>query len=472
MPKMKIVHISAECYPVAKVGGLADVVGALPKYQNDAGFTSEVIMPFYDNKFTKETEFSVLFSSKLKLGKQEYFYQIKTITDNNLGFKLYLVDVPALLFKDYVYSFDDTDRFLAFQIATLDWMLTWEEKPTTVHCHDHHTGLIPFMMTQSKKYSALKNIPTVLTIHNAQYQGWFSHEKIGLIPEFNFNNVGLLDWYGNINPLASAIKCVWKVTTVSPSYMEELKKDANGLETLLSHESAKCTGILNGIDWEVWNPETDPYLVKNYTQNTVEIGRAANKKWLCINFNLDFEKPLFAFIGRLVGEKGADLFPETFKKALQKGNISIFLLGSGNEVVEAQLKELKKDFMGSYNAFIGYDEKLAHIVYAGADFILMPSRVEPCGLNQMYALRYGSIPIVRSIGGLKDTVIDISEKNGFGICHKEVTVSEITEAIERGVKLYENQLKYNKIRKKVMGINHSWDASATAYINLYKSLNQ
>ncbi|MFZ2430893.1 MAG: glycogen/starch synthase [Lutibacter sp.] len=469
---MKITHISAECYPVAKVGGLADVVGALPKYQNEAGFTAEVIMPFYDNKFTKNAEFSVVFSSKLNLGKQEYSYQIKTLNNNNIGFNLYLVDVPELLFTDFVYSFDDTERFLAFQIAALNWMLIWDEKPTTVHCHDHHAGLIPFMMTQSNDYAALKNIPTVLTIHNAQYQGWFSHEKVGLIPEFNFSNVGLLDWFGNINPLASAIKCAWKVTTVSPSYMEELKKEANGLEGLLSDESAKCTGILNGIDWEVWNPATDSYLVENYDINSVELGREVNKKWLCSEYYLDFEKPLFAFIGRLVREKGADLFPETFEKVLQKGNISIFLLGSGNDAVEAELIELKNDYVGSYNSFIGYDEKLAHIVYAGADFILMPSRVEPCGLNQMYALRYGTIPIVRSIGGLKDTVIDISEKGGFGICHEEVTVSEITEAIERGVKLFENREKYKKIRKKIMGINHSWDASALAYINLYKSLNQ
>src|SRR4030066_1804792 len=156
---MKITHISAECYPVAKVGGLADVVGALPKYQNDAGITAEVIMPFYDNKFTKIEEFSVVFSSKLNLGKQEYSYQIKTWNNNNLGFNIYLVDVPELLFTDFVYSFDDTERFLAFQIAALNWMLTWDEKPTTVHCHDHHTGLIPFMMTQSKDYAALKNIP-------------------------------------------------------------------------------------------------------------------------------------------------------------------------------------------------------------------------------------------------------------------------------------------------------------------------
>ena len=288
---MKIVHLSAECYPVAKVGGLADVVGALPKYQNDAGFPSEVIMPFYDNKFTKKEEFSIVFSSKLNLGKQEYSYQIKTLNNNNLGFNIYLVDVPELLFTDFVYSFDDTERFLAFQIAALNWMLTWDEKPITVHCHDHHTGLIPFMMTQCKVYAALKNIPTVLTIHNAQYQGWFSHEKVGLIPEFNFKNVGLLDWGGSINPLASAIKCAWKVTTVSPSYMEELKKAANGLESLLSHESSKCTGILNGIDWEVWNPETDSSLIDNYNINTVEAGREANKKWICSQYYLDQKHP-------------------------------------------------------------------------------------------------------------------------------------------------------------------------------------
>ena len=167
---MKITHVSAECYPVAKVGGLADVVGALPKYQNDAGFTAEVIMPFYDNKFTKNEEFTVIFTSKLNLGKQEYSYQIKTLNNNNLGFNLYLVDVPELLFTDFVYSFDDTERFLAFQIAALNWMLTWDEKPTTVHCHDHRTGLIPFMMRRSIDYLAVKKNKTEATTYNNQQQ--------------------------------------------------------------------------------------------------------------------------------------------------------------------------------------------------------------------------------------------------------------------------------------------------------------
>lgn len=467
---MKILHISAECYPVAKVGGLADVVGSLPKYQNSKTVQSQVIMPFYDNKFTQENNFKVLFNSILQLGGVNYEYKILQLENNNLGFELFFVDVPSLLFTNFVYSNDDTDRFLAFQIATLNWLLTLKKKPTVVQCHDHHTGLIPFMMSQSTIFETLKNIPTIFTIHNAQYQGWFSHDKVGYIPAFNFDNVGLLDWGGCINPMAAAIKCAWSVNTVSPSYMDELKQSANGLEWLLSAESAKCVGILNGIDVEVWNPETDNYLIKNYTNKTIQSGKNSHKKWLCEQFNLDVEKPLFAFIGRLVGEKGADLFPEVFRNALINNEISILLLGSGNKEVEIQLETLKDNHLGNYNAFIGYDEKLSHIIYAGADFLLMPSRVEPCGLNQMYSLRYGTIPIVRNVGGLKDTVIDISEENGFGICHENVTVSEIVHAISRGLEFYKNQSKFKKTRKQIMNIDHSWDASAKEYIKLYKSL--
>ena len=188
---MKIIHLSAECYPIAKVGGLADVVGALPKYQTDNETTSEVVMPFYDNKFTQENEFNSIFFDTLELGGESHKFEILTLKNNTLDFNVYFVKIPNLLTVDYVYSFDDTNRFLAFQIAALDWILTWEEKPTIIHCHDHHTGLTPFMLQESFKYKSLNKIPTVLTIHNAQYQGWFSHDKVHLIPEFNTNNSGL-----------------------------------------------------------------------------------------------------------------------------------------------------------------------------------------------------------------------------------------------------------------------------------------
>lgn len=466
---MKIIHLSAECYPIAKVGGLADVVGALPKYQLSTEIEPKVIMPFYDTTFTKEQHFETVHKYTIQLGIDTHDVEILTLAKNNLGFDCYFVKIPDLLSVNYVYSSEDTERFIAFQIAVLDWMLTWEEKETIVHCHDHHTGLIPFMMTQCFKYDSLKSTPTVLTIHNAQYQGWFSYDKLHLIPSFKKEHIGLLDWDNCINPLAAAIKCAWRVTTVSPSYMEELKTEANGLEHLLRQESAKCIGILNGVDTEVWNPETDPFIIKNYKKNTVVSGRQKNKKWLCKEFNLNVNKPLFAFIGRLVGEKGADLLPGIFEHALNNQEISVLLLGSGEEGIETKLLGLKNKFDGTYNAYIGYDEKLSHIIYAGADFLLMPSRVEPCGLNQMYALRYGLLPIVRSIGGLKDTIVDIKD-GGFGFTHTDVTIAQVTQTISRAVALYDDKKTYHKLRKFCMGIDHSWAKSATEYINLYHTL--
>lgn len=468
---MKIIHISAECYPIAKVGGLADVVGALPKYQNALGLKSSVIMPFYDNKFTADNTFVSVYKSQVLLNEVAHDFEVLILKENSLDFDVFFINVPTLLFKDYVYSFDDTDRFLAFQIAALDWILTLDEKPNIFHCHDHHTGLVPFMLQESYKYESLNKIPVITTIHNAQYQGGFGYDKLGFIPDFDKENVGLLDWNGQINPLAAAIKCAWRVTTVSPSYMEELKLEANGLQDLLKAESQKCVGILNGIDAAVWNPEKDEYLISNFSEKNVNLGRGKNKKWLCETFNLDTSKPLFAFIGRLVYEKGSDLLPEVFQTILKEKNCSILLLGSGNKEVEEELKALKEEHKGNYDAFIGYDEKLSHIIYGGADFLLMPSRVEPCGLNQMYSLRYGTIPIVRSTGGLKDTVVDIANENGFGICHDEVTVAEIEHAIQRGIMLYKDQDKFKKTRKYIMKIDHSWDASASEYIELYKSIN-
>ncbi|UNY97428.1 glycogen synthase [Zhouia spongiae] len=468
---MNVIHVSAECYPVAKVGGLADVVGALPKYQKELGVDAKVVMPFYSNKFTSEHKFESVYKDVLSMGGQVYDYEIFKLKRNFLGFEVLFIDIPVLLYRDYVYSYDDTDRFLAFQIAFMDWMLTFSERPSVIHCHDHHTGLIPFMAQESYKYKKLNKIPIVLTIHNAQYQGWFSHDKVGHIPSFDFSKVGLLDWNGQINPLAAGIKCAWKVTTVSPSYMEELQRSANGLESLLSHEHQKCMGILNGIDTEVWNPETDEFIVKNYVSRIVQSGKKDNKRWLCREFGLNISKPLFAFIGRLVGEKGADLLPEVIDAVLPENNCNFLILGSGHQETEDRLNALKEKYDGSYNAFIGYDEKLSHIIYAGADFLLMPSRVEPCGLNQMYSLRYGTIPIVRSIGGLKDTVIDIDD-GGFGFCHDRVSLPEITDVIARAVRFYNEQpMVYKKNRKQLMRIDHSWDMSARQYLDLYNSLN-
>lgn len=469
---MNLFHISAECFPVAKVGGLADVVGALPKYLNKLGHTAKVVIPGYDNKFTSENEFENIHEGRLKMGWFEFSYTILREKTNKLGFELYLIAIPQLFDRPNVYSYDDdTERFTAFQIAFLNWLTETNQVPDVLHCHDHHTGLIPFMVQNCFNYDKLKSVPTVLTIHNGQYQGWFGFDKLQYLPEFHSSKLGFLEWNGIINPLASAIKCAWKVTTVSPSYLDEISHSANGLENLLRFERPKSIGILNGIDTEVWNSKTDEMLVANYSKTNYKKGKNENKKFLCEQFNLDINKPLFTFIGRLVGEKGADLLPEAIDILLHKnsGEINVLILGSGDKNIENSLEKLKDLHHGNYNCYIGYNEKLAHIIYAGADFLLMPSRVEPCGLNQMYALRYGTIPIVRRTGGLKDTVVDIGD-GGFGICHDNVSLYDINHSVSRAIDLFLDTNKLNETIKTTLQIDHSWDKVATEYISVYQSL--
>ena len=469
---MEIIHVSAECYPYAKVGGLADVVGTLPKYQQQLGHTAKVVVPMHRTKFLYDNEWTVEHKGNIAMGDNHFDYTIIKEKTNKLDFDLYCVDIYGLLDRENVYSYDDdTERFTAFQIAVVDWLANWKHKPDVVHVHDHHTGLIPFMMRHCFAYKHLSSVPTVLTIHNAQYQGWMSWDNSNYLPAWDTWQWGLLDWDNMINPLACAVKCADRVTTVSPSYMDELTTAANGLEQLFVTEKFKCSGILNGIDTVVWNPKTDTYILDNYSVKDAAAGKQLNKKQLCKDFNLDIKMPLFIFIGRLVGEKAADLLPQAISDSLsQMGNkMNFLILGSGDTKVEDQLAGLTNNFTGFYNAKIGYNEKLSHQMYAGADFILMPSRVEPCGLNQMYALRYGTIPIVRSTGGLKDTVIDFGEEGGFGIRFNNAGVWDITYSIHRAVELYADKEKITEIRKQIMQIDNSWEISAEKYIALYKA---
>jgi starch synthase len=344
--------------------------------------------------------------------------------------------------------------------------------PDLVHCHDHHSGLVPFMMYHSSLYRKLANIPTVFTIHNGQYHGAFGWDGLSYLPEIDFYKTGLLEWSGGINPLASAVKCCWKFTTVSPSYLQELSINSNGLEYLFYVERFKGSGIVNGIDTEIWNSETDPMLPEKFTVATVTKGKLKNKELLCEKFGLSVKKPLIAFIGRLVFEKGSDMLPEAIERSFQEhgNNVNFLILGTGETETEIALQELKTLYPKNCNVFIGYDEALAHLIYAGADFLLMPSRVEPCGLNQLYAIRYGTVPVVRSTGGLKDTVIDIADEGGYGIRFNNVSVNDISASITRAIVLYKDAKKMQLLRKRMMGLDFSWYRSAKEYIDLYESL--
>lgn len=470
---MEIIHVSAECYPVAKAGGLGDVVGALPKYQVKAGHIAKVVMPMYRTKFLYDNDWTVDFKGQSNLGNWFFDYTVIKESSNKLGYDLYLIDINGLLDRQKIYGYDDdAERFTAFQIAFVNWMVHWEHQPDVIHCHDYHTGLIPFMMQYCYDYTRLKHIPTVLTIHNAQYQGWMGWDKSKYIPRWDLWKRGMLDWNDTINPLASGIKCAAKVTTVSWSYMDELRTNSNGLEKLFEYERGKCVGILNGIDNEVWNPVTDKYLSHHYSIKNVTAGKKKNKTILCERFGLDIEKPLFIFIGRLVGEKAADVLPNAIRLAIEQtqGKASFLILGSGETAVEWEFHQMAEPYKGNFNVVIGYDETLSHVMYAGADFLLMPSRVEPCGLNQMYSMRYGTVPMVRSTGGLQDTVVDMGEQDGFGIRFNHATAEDIIYSIGRAIDVFQDSTHMEWMRKHMMQIDHSWESTVDEYINVYKSL--
>lgn len=470
---MEIIHLSAECYPVAKVGGLGDVVGALPKYQCQAGHYAKVVMPAYNTKFMHQNEWQTDYEHDINMGGYILHYKVLKEKTNKLGFDLYCIFIDGLTNRDNVYAEnDDTERFLAFQIAALDWISQWKHQPDILHCHDHHTALIPFMIQFCGRFSRLHKVKTVFTIHNGLYQGWFAWSKIVYLPLFAQSKVGFLDWNGMINPMSSAVRCADAVTTVSNSYMYELMQSANGLESLFTQLYYKCHGVLNGIDFQVWNPDTDAYLAHHYKEKNANDIKKIHKREICEIFELNPENPLIVFIGRLMPEKGADLLPAAMGNAMYKtdGKVNFLVLGSGGDSIENELNNLKSHFKGIYNVYIGYNEGLAHRLYAAADFILMPSRIEPCGLNQMYAMRYGTIPIVRRTGGLQDTVKDFGEYEGYGICFDKPSIDDIVISTQRALQLYHNKDFFNYLRTKMMSFDNSWEQSQKNYEEIYRNL--
>lgn len=472
-PHRPLIHLSAECYPVAKVGGLGDVVGALPKYLTKTGIRTWVVMPWYKKPFVRQHDFETVYTSSFYQGSREVSVRIIKEKSGVLGFDLYLVNIPGLLDREEVYGYaDEADQFIAFQHGVLQWLCDTGITPAAIHCHDHHTGLTPFMMYHCEKFAPLKDVPTVGTVHNGQYQGWMDWNKATLLPPYESWKWGLLDWDRMINPLAALIKCCTVYTTVSEGYLGELMEQANGLEKLFGMERAKGHGIVNGIDTEVWDTKTDPMLAKNYSLVTVKGGKQANKQSLCDTFGLDADKPLLAFIGRFAGEKGADLLPEIVSNVLNHLEVpfNIVILGSGDASVQQSLEYLASQHQGRLGVYIGYQESLAHLIYAAADFLLMPSRVEPCGLNQLYSMRYGTIPIVRSIGGLRDTVRDIAEENGYGLQFLHANAGDATFAIHRAGMLYADSKRLQELRKQIMKLDFSWHQSATKYIQIYDQI--
>lgn len=476
---MEILHISAECYPAAKAGGLGDVAGALPKYLNKIGASAGVIIPKYGTKWINQQEFIPIFKGAVRLHNEYVPFSIEKEKSDQLGFPLFVANIPGKFDRPGVYADeagrpygDELSRSLAFQQAVLHWILSAPGKPKVLHCHDHHTALIPFMVKYCPEYQSLAHIPTAFTIHNGEYHGTFGWDKLYLLPFFEAQARGILDWNNSINPLAVAIKCAWRVTTVSPSYLDELKQSSNGLEHLISHEQHKSVGILNGIDSQVWDPRTDKY-IDTHLEDDMEAFKQANKKVLGQHFRIDLNTPIVTFIGRLVREKGADLMPDLVRRVLHSGiGVSFIFLGTGEQYLHDALARLAHEFPGRFDVALRYDEKLAHQLYAGSDYLFMPSRVEPCGLNQMYAMRYGTLPIVRSIGGLKDTVPDVGEPDGSGRGFRfdHFNLDDAQLALYRANQFFYQKDLFTQVREKISHVDFSWEKSAAAYNNIYQQM--
>ncbi|MBL7818056.1 MAG: glycogen/starch synthase [Saprospiraceae bacterium] len=477
---MTILHVSAECYPAAKAGGLGDVVGALPKYLNAVGVETAVIMPKHRTKWLANQDFEVLMQGTVRLGWDWQPYAIEKCLNTSLGYDLYVVNAPQYFDRSGIYTdasgngfYDEVERSLTFQQAVIHWVMGMVEKPKVIHCHDHHTGLLPFMMQYCPEYVSVSQIPTVFTIHNGQYQGAFSWKKAQIMPFYQAEANGLLDWNNTINPMASAIKCAWRFTTVSPGYLDELKANSGGLEWLINSEIRKSAGILNGIDAQVWDPQTDPMLAYNLADSDVDTYKNKNKEVLAQMFGVNPNLPIITFIGRAVGEKGADLLPELYGRYLAMGGAANFIfLGTGDPSVTDALTRLAYQFPDKMGVMVDYNEKVSHQLYAGSDFLIMPSRVEPCGLNQMYSLRYGTVPIVRSIGGLRDTVIDIaSPDGGSGIRFNNFSIDDAMMALHRSMRLWwDNKAQFLDLRRRIMTIDNSWEYSTQQYLTLYNQI--
>lgn len=489
---MRILFVSPEMEPLAKVGGLADVVGALPKELQKLGCNVRVVIPLY----RQVRDYAKKAGLRLRDLKRDvtvcmdflpYRGKIKEVVLGDVS--VYLLENDIFFNREHIYStpqgdYEDNDlRFGFLSIGALEVAKTLGFKPDIIHCHDWQTALVPVSLKWRKHLRDdpfFKESKTVFTIHNISYQGLFGKElleKFGL-PWYIFTPQGI-EFYGKVNLLKGGIIYSDLVTTVSPTYAKEIKTPEYGfgLEGVLrwiSQDPGRLVGVLNGIDYEVWNPKTDGALYANYDSDNLG-GKLKNKVRLKEETGLskNGNKPLIGIVSRLAEQKGIDLIVEAFPQIFDLG-FQMVVLGSGDEKYERMLENAKNTYKGNLSVNIGFNDQLARRIYAGSDMFLMPSRFEPCGLGQMIALRYGSIPVVRGTGGLLDTVIDytVDKKRGNGFVFHEFSKVSLLDALIRAISVYENEVEWRELVRRAMNEDFSWGSSSRKYLELYHSLRK
>ncbi len=470
---MKVLFASSEAYPFAMSGGLADVAGALPKALRRRLIGCRVVLPLY-GCISEEMREKMTFITAITVPvawRRQYCGIFEAHID---GVIYYLIDNQYYFKRDGLYGhYDDAERFAFFSRAVLEMIPHIGFKPDIIHCNDWQTGMIPVYLNEFyRENEAWSGIKTVFTIHNIQYQGKYGHELYSDVLGLPEGRESLVEYDGCVNLMKAAIQCSDKVTTVSPTYSNEILDPfySHGLDFILKEFTYKLTGIVNGIDCEVYDPETDPLIYRNFSVENPE-GKKADKADLQKELSLPerAEVPVIGMVTRLVKHKGIDLVKHVFEDML-KADIQFAVLGSGEWEFETFFYEMSQKYPDKVGLKLGFDQRLAHRIYAGADIFLMPSLSEPCGLAQMVALRYGTIPIVRKTGGLNDTISDSGDGLGNGFTFQNYNAHDMLETVWRAVAGYNDSDGWATLRRRAMECDNSWGASAGAYIKLYKEL--
>ena len=389
------------------------------------------------------------------------------------GVIYYLIDNQYYFKRDGLYGYyDDAERYAFFSRAVLEVIPYINFTPDIIHCNDWQTAMIPVYLNEmyksDKRYSSIK---TVFTIHNIQYQGKYGMELYGDVLGLPEGRESIVEYDSCVNLMKGAIQCADKVTTVSPTYAKEILNPyySHGLDEILSQFTYKLTGIVNGIDTDVYNPETDKLIFKNYTVDTIK-DKQTNKRELQKQMNLPQKNvPVIGMVTRLVKHKGLDLVKCVFEELL-KADLQFVILGSGEWEFETFFYEMAGKYPDKVALKLGFDATLAHRIYAGADIFLMPSQSEPCGLAQMVALRYGTVPIVRTTGGLNDTITDSGDGEGNGFTFSDFNAHDMQNAVWRAIGGYADKEGWNMLRTRCMKCDNSWGSSARSYIGIYKEL--
>ena len=475
---MKILFAASECVPFAKTGGLADVVGALPKQIKKAGEDIRVIMPLYsviDQKWRDQMEHVVFFY--INLGWRRQYVGIEKLTYDGITF--YFVDNKQYFQRNYIYGLggDEGERYTYFCRAVLEALPQIDFVPDVLHCHDWQTGLMPMLLNaQYRHLEPYKDIKTVYTIHNLQYQGVFAIseiEELISLGDWAYTSDNL-EFYGMCSMMKGGIVAADRITTVSPTYSQEIQTAYYGerLDGLLRSRVNKLSGILNGIDTDEYNPETDPLIAANYTADTILQGKAANKAALQqeMGLKVDPNVPLIGMVGRLSGQKGLDLVERVLGEIMATG-AQLVVLGMGENKYVDLFSWAQWKYPGQMAACFQMNHALAHKIYAGADMFLMPSMFEPCGLSQLISLRYGTLPIVRETGGLRDTVLSYNEYTGEGngFTFLNYNAHDMLHVIERAVRVFREQKEavWDMLARRAMSGSYGWDKSAKNYLDLY-----